>query len=131
MPRAPKSTASPSASTKASKKAFSAYKSLSEAIAEHKSRADTKAAKKSALLTQEEIGENDVLFGRGTLVKDFNDLSTFPFHLFILFCIKGGGTNRHPGNVYFRKLVADAQPEYLLCKKVDKSEYVYILFFSL
>jgi len=64
MPRS-KSDSSPSASTKASKKTFNAYKSLSEAIAEHKARAETKAAKKSASIALTEIGDNDVLFGRG------------------------------------------------------------------
>jgi hypothetical protein len=80
-----------------SKKSFGAYKSLSEAIAEHKARSESKAAKKSDLINPEDVGENDVLFGRG------------------------GGTNRHRGNIYFRQLVADSQPEYLLCRKIDKS----------
>ena len=34
----------------------------------------------------------------------------------------GGGTNRHKGNIHFRKLVAEAQPRYLLCKKTEKSD---------
>ena len=46
----------------------------------------------------EEVTDRDVKFGRG------------------------GGTNRHPGNLYFRKLVEDAKPAYLLSKKATKGE---------
>mmetsp|Transcript_10555 Transcript_10555/g.19702 ORF Transcript_10555/g.19702 Transcript_10555/m.19702 type:complete len:259 (-) Transcript_10555:472-1248(-) len=43
------------------------------------------------------ISENDVLFGRG------------------------GGTNRHIGNVYFRELVSEYQPAYIQARKRDKT----------
>ena len=33
---------------------------------------------------------------------------------------RGGGTNRHPGNLFFRKLVEDAKPAYMLAKKAEK-----------
>ena len=33
---------------------------------------------------------------------------------------RGGGTNRHPGNLFFRKLVEDAKPAYMLAKKTEK-----------
>ena len=46
----------------------------------------------------EEVTDRDVKFGRG------------------------GGTNRHPGNLYFRKLVEDAKPAYMLSKKTMKGE---------
>ena len=46
----------------------------------------------------EEVTDRDVKFGRG------------------------GGTNRHPGNLYFRKLVEDAKPAYLFSKKTMKGE---------
>lgn len=43
------------------------------------------------------ITENDVLFGRG------------------------GGTNRHVGNIYFRDLVSEHQPAYVQARKRDKT----------
>lgn len=43
------------------------------------------------------ISENDVLFGRG------------------------GGTNRHIGNVFFRDLVSEYQPAYVQARKRDKT----------
>jgi hypothetical protein len=43
------------------------------------------------------ISENDVLFGRG------------------------GGTNRHVGNIYFRDLVSEYQPAYVQARKRDKT----------
>lgn len=33
---------------------------------------------------------------------------------------RGGGTNRHPGNLFFRKLVSQARPAYLTAKKTEK-----------
>ena len=44
-----------------------------------------------------EITKDDVLFGRG------------------------GGTNRHPGNIYFRDLVSEQQPAYVQARKSDKT----------
>ena len=35
---------------------------------------------------------------------------------------RGGGTNRHPGNLFFRKLVEDAKPAYMLAKKAEKGQ---------
>jgi len=35
---------------------------------------------------------------------------------------RGGGTNRHPGNLFFRKLVEDAKPAYMLAKKAQKGD---------
>ena len=35
---------------------------------------------------------------------------------------RGGGTNKHPGNLFFRKLVEDAKPAYLLAKKAEKGQ---------
>lgn len=43
------------------------------------------------------ISENDVLFGRG------------------------GGTNRHAGNIFFRDLVSEHQPAYVQARKRDKT----------
>ena len=61
------------ASAKASKKTFNAYKSLSEAIAEHKARSETKSATaQSVLISAHDIGENDVLFGRGTFTSSLS-----------------------------------------------------------
>lgn len=34
---------------------------------------------------------------------------------------RGGGTNRHPGNIYFRQVVHQAQPEYVKSRKKNKS----------
>eukprot|EP00562_Extubocellulus_spinifer_P029294 CAMPEP_0178716532 /NCGR_PEP_ID=MMETSP0699-20121125/21354_1 /TAXON_ID=265572 /ORGANISM="Extubocellulus spinifer, Strain CCMP396" /LENGTH=388 /DNA_ID=CAMNT_0020366133 /DNA_START=401 /DNA_END=1567 /DNA_ORIENTATION=- len=35
---------------------------------------------------------------------------------------RGGGTNRHPGNLYFRNLVSQARPAYLIAKKPQKGQ---------
>jgi len=35
---------------------------------------------------------------------------------------RGGGTNRHPGNIHFRSIVAEAQPVYAGSRKRDKSD---------
>jgi hypothetical protein len=48
-------------------------------------------------ITDANISENDVLFGRG------------------------GGTNRHVGNIYFRDLVSEHQPAYVQARKRDKT----------
>jgi len=34
---------------------------------------------------------------------------------------RGGGTNRHPGNIHFRQVVSQAQPNYIKSRKKDKS----------
>jgi len=34
---------------------------------------------------------------------------------------RGGGTNRHPGNIHFRLVVSQAQPNYIKSRKKDKS----------
>jgi len=34
---------------------------------------------------------------------------------------RGGGTNRHPGNIYFRVLVTQNQSNYLISKKLEKA----------
>lgn len=34
---------------------------------------------------------------------------------------RGGGTNRHNGNIYYRNLVSSKQPAYVQAKKMDKS----------
>jgi len=34
---------------------------------------------------------------------------------------RGGGTNRHPGNIHFRHIVSKAQPNYIKSRKKDKS----------
>jgi len=34
---------------------------------------------------------------------------------------RGGGTNRHNGNIYYRNLVSKKQPAYVQAKKMDKS----------
>jgi hypothetical protein len=36
-------------------------------------------------------------------------------------CGRGGATNNHPGNIWYRKLVADYQAEYLVAKKKTKA----------
>jgi hypothetical protein len=35
--------------------------------------------------------------------------------------IIGGGTNRHAGNIYFRKIVSEYQSQYVLAKKLEKA----------
>lgn len=37
-------------------------------------------------------------------------------------CGRGGGTNNHPGNKYFRILVSRYRPEYVIAKKAQKSQ---------
>lgn len=34
---------------------------------------------------------------------------------------RGGGTNRHPGNIHFRRIVSEAQPNYVKSRKKNKS----------
>jgi len=34
---------------------------------------------------------------------------------------RGGGTNRHPGNIHFRRVVSEAQPNYVKSRKKNKS----------
>lgn len=48
-------------------------------------------------IPKSEVTEKDVLFGRG------------------------GGTNRHRGNMYFRDLVSESQPRYLQARKLEKT----------
>ena len=53
---------------------------------------------KTAWINDSDVTDRDVKFGRG------------------------GGTNRHPGNLYFRKLVSQARPAYLIAKKPQKGQ---------
>mmetsp|Transcript_16493 Transcript_16493/g.20936 ORF Transcript_16493/g.20936 Transcript_16493/m.20936 type:complete len:288 (-) Transcript_16493:93-956(-) len=72
----------------------------------HMKQRGTEPKSSAAKISECEITENDVLSGRG------------------------GGTNKHAGNKYFRSLVSHIRPKYILAEKLHKSSIAHAIVIS-
>jgi len=64
---------------------------------------------------------NSKQLGENTSAVDIRSNSTSPISINDVLCGRGGMTNHHAGNIFFRKLVRHHQESYLLATKKDKA----------